>query len=72
MLKKKKYSDGCIDYPGVGVITDEDVYKLVKEHTRPMDRLDMHKVSDNAIAAQLILMKVVEPPEANKNGKWYF
>ena len=70
---KRKYSEGWIDYPGVERFTDGDVAKLIKDHTHWWDRLDYHKVSDCSIAAQLILMKVVEPPKKKKwQRKWYF
>lgn len=74
-LKRKPYSDNCIDYPGVGIITDEDVAKFVKEHTHWWTRLNYHRMTDAALDAQLMLMKVVEPSEAHtirKNGKWFF
>lgn len=75
MFKKKKYSEGYIDYPGVGIITDEDVAKMVKDHTHWWDRLDYHKVSDASILATGILMKVITPEEAvgkpQKGKKWY-
>lgn len=66
---KRKYSEGYIDYPGVGIITDEDVAKMVKDHTHWWDRLDYHKVSDASILATAYLMKVVEEP---KEKKWFF
>lgn len=38
----RKYSDCQIDYPGVGIITDEQVAKFVKEHTHWWERFDYH------------------------------
>ena len=66
--KKSRYSTNYIDYPGVGIITDEDVAKFVKQHTHWWDRLNYHKMTDSAIEAQLFLMKVVKPP---KKKKWF-
>ena len=66
--RKKKYSDNYIDYPGVGIITDEDVAKFVKQHTRFFDRFNYHKMSDAALEAQLFLMGVIKPP---KKKRWY-
>ena len=39
-LKKREYSKNDIDYPGVGIITDEMVAKLVRKHTHWWQRLD--------------------------------
>lgn len=69
MFNKKEYSDGNIDYPGVGIISDNDVANFVKEHTHWWERLDAHWVSDCAINAMYMLMEVVEKP---KKKKWYF
>lgn len=74
-LKKKEYSKNDIDYPGVGIITDEMVAKLVRKHTHWWQRLDYHRMTDAALEAQMILMKVIEPSECHtikKNGMWYF
>ena len=68
MAKKSKYSKNYIDYPGVGIITDEEVAKFVKQHTHWWDRLNYHKMTDAALEAELFLMRVVEPP---KKKKWF-
>ena len=67
-MRKGKYSENCIDYPGVGIITDEQVAKLVREHTHWWDRLDYHKMTDAALLAQLMLMGIVPQPKK----RWYF
>ena len=69
---KRKYSECNIDYPGVGIITDEQVAKLVKEHTHWWERFDWHRVSDCALSAQLILMGVIGKEELPDREKWYF
>lgn len=73
-MKKPKrllaeYSDGWIDYPGVGRITDKQVANLVKQHTHLLDRLNFRKMVCAGLLAQNILMGVIEPP---KKKKWYF
>ena len=67
----KHYSNGCItDYPGVGEITDEQVYAYIKKNTHWWQRLDPHFVSDCAIASQLILMGVYKPEDLHQGKKW--
>ena len=58
MLKHKMY--GEVNYPEKGVITDEDVWQLVKKHSRFIDRLSNRKMVEMAIAAQLILFGIYE------------
>ena len=65
----KPYSKGEIDYPEVGIITDEETAKFVKEHTHWWERLNYHRISDYTIAAQLLLMKIYDAP---KKEKWFF
>ena len=60
MLLKKHKMTGEIDYPGKGIITDEEVWKLVRKHSRFVDRLNNRKVVEMAIAAQLILCGIYE------------
>lgn len=64
-----KGSKGEIDYPGVGIITDLEVAKLVRKHTHWWDRLNYHKMTDAGLCAQLMLMKVYDQP---KKKKWFF
>lgn len=70
MLKPYKL-EGYIDYPGVGIIKDEDVYQVIKKHSRLVDRLNPRKMLEMSFYAQAILMKVAEPDDAN-NPKWKF
>ena len=51
---------GEINYPGKGIITDEQVWALVKKHSRLIDRLSTRKMVEMAIAAQLILCGIYE------------
>lgn len=64
--------DGYIDYPGVGKITDEDVYQVIRKHSRLVDRLNPRKMLEMSFYAQAILMKVAEPEDAKTNPKWKF
>ena len=70
MFKKYKL-EGWIDYPGVGKIMDEDVYRTVKKHSRLVDRLNPRKMLEMSFYAQAILMKAAEPDDAN-NPNWKF
>ena len=65
-----EYSNAYIDYPGVGIITDEDVYKLVRAHTHWWDRLNYKHMVDYGLCAQNILMGVYKVKDPSK--KWYF
>ena len=72
MPKKKNKGfayEGCIDYPGVGRITDRDVYELVKKHSSFIERLDPRKMTEMTLLGQCVLMKVIEPP---KDPNWRF
>ncbi len=71
MFKPYKLN-GYIDYPGVGIITDEDVYKMVIKHSRLIDRLSPRKWVEMTFLAQAFLMKIIEPENANDpNWKFY-
>lgn len=52
---KKRYSKGYSVYPEVGKVTDEEVFKYVKEHMYWWDKLDYHKVCDATIEAYCML-----------------
>lgn len=72
-MKKKlcdEWTDGYIDYPGVGIITDKQVAQLVIEHTTLFDRIFRpRKIVCAALLAQTMLMKVVDEP---KEKDWKF
>ena len=51
---------GEINYPGKGIITDEEVWRVVKKHSRLIDRLNNRKMVEMSIAAQLILCGIYE------------
>lgn len=79
MKRKKKYftengvngrSDSWIDYPGVGVITDDQVADHVMKHVTIFDLLFRHrKIMDATLCSQCMLMGVIEEPE-DKNWKY--
>lgn len=54
----KKVHGMYSEYPGVGKIYDEDVYKLVKKHSRLIDRLSRSKMVEMTLLAQCILQKL--------------
>lgn len=64
--------DGYIDYPGVGIIKDEDVYQVIRKHSRLIDRLSPRKLVEMTFLAQAYLMKIFEPDDAKTNPKWKF
>ena len=65
----RKLGDGEIHYPGVGIITDEDVYKYVKKHTHWWDRLDPEFVARATLLSQTFMVGYGNPPQKEK---WKF
>lgn len=63
--------EGYIDYPGVGVISDEDVYKLVVKHSRFIDRLSKAKMVEMSLLGQTILMRIYKNVDPN-DMSWKF
>ena len=51
---------GESNYPGKGIITDEEVWKLVKKHSRFIDRINTRKMVEMTLSAQLILFGIYE------------
>ena len=70
MGKKFQY-EGYIDYPGVGVIKDSDVYKLIKNHSRIIDRMSKTKMVEMSLLGQCILMGVIDVNPEDKSWKFY-
>lgn len=50
--------EGYINYPGVGLINDVDVYNLICKHSRLLDRLNPARMVEMAITGQCILMRL--------------
>jgi hypothetical protein len=70
MSKKFPY-EGYIDYPGVGIIKDSDVYELIKRHSRFIDRLCGWKMTEMTLLGQTILMGIW--PDCKPNDpSWTF
>ena len=63
--------EGYIDYPGVGRITDEDVWKLVEQHSRPVDRSDPRKMTEMVLLGQCVLMGIIDDKDP-KDPSWMF
>ena len=68
---RKKFQGLYSDYPGVGIITDEDIYNLVKKHSRLIDRLSNVKMVEMSLVAQCILMKCVDVDPDDVSWKFY-
>lgn len=58
MMKHKMTGESS--YPGKGIIADEEVWELVKKHSRFIDRINSRKMVEMTIAAQLILFGIYE------------
>ena len=59
-----------IDYPGVGKITDRQVWEHVRKHTRWFDFLNPRLIVHYALASQNHLMGVYEEEPNNPNWKY--
>ena len=70
-MGKQYKMEGYIDYPGVGRIMDEDVLKLVKKHSRLVDRLNPRKMTEMVLLGQCILMGVIDDKDP-KDPSWKF
>ena len=70
-MAKKFIYGGYIDYPGVGIISDEDVYKLILKHSRFIDRLRKSKMVEMSLLGQCILMGIFEDVDPN-DLSWKF
>lgn len=62
---------GYIDYPGKGRIHDRDVWRLVKEHSRLIDRMSTKKMTEMSLMGQCILMGVIDDIQPEGNWKFY-
>lgn len=70
-MKKTFPYEGYIDYPGVGKIYDRDVHKLIKEHSRLIDRMSPAKMTEMSLLGQTILMRVFDDVDPN-DPSWKF
>lgn len=50
--------EGCVTYPGVGEIYDADVWHLIKNHSRFIDRMSTKKMVEMSLLGQCILMGI--------------
>lgn len=67
---RRKYSEGWIEYPGKGKITDTDVWNYVKSHTHWWQRLNPRFCCDAAIRAQLVLMGITGDEDVDEYIRW--
>lgn len=56
-MSKMKFG-GYVDYPEIGRINDEEVLKLIKSHSRFIDRMSTAKMVEMALFGQNILMGI--------------
>lgn len=63
--------EGYIDYPGVGIITDSQVYEVVKIHSRFIDRINPKKMTEMSLIAQCVLMGIYKNINP-KDSTWSF
>lgn len=57
-------------FPGNLIVRDEDVYRMIRKHSRFIDRLSNRKMVEMTFWAFDILNQSVEKP-ARKNWKFY-
>ena len=62
---------GYIDYPDVGRIYDADVYQLIKDHSRLIDRLSSRKMTEMSLLGQCVLMRIFDNVDP-KDKSWKF
>lgn len=62
---------GYIDYPGVGKIYDSQVWSLVKNHSRLIDRMNTKKMTEMCLLGQCILMGIF-PDVKPEDLSWKF
>lgn len=70
MMKHKL--TGYINYPGKGIITDEDVYQCLRKHSRLIDRLNPRKMVEMTLFSQNFLMGLFVTDGWDKDGNWTF
>ncbi len=62
---------GYIDYPGIGKIYDHEVWQLIKDHSRFVDRLSTKRMTEMSLLGQCILMKIFDDVDPN-DPSWTF
>lgn len=62
---------GYITYPDVCIIRDVEVYRLICNHSRLIDRLNAAKMTEMALLGQCILMRIFPEIDPNDPG-WKF
>lgn len=66
---RKSATDGCIDYPGVGIINDIDVAKFTLKHSHWWDWFNPILMICYSQYAWSMKMKVIEEPA---DPRWKF
>lgn len=68
---RRRYGDGSVNYPGIGVITDADVYKFTMKHLHWWDKLNPKMVGFWSLTSQYILMRIWTVKK-EKGDDWYY
>ena len=63
---------GYADMPGVGRIMDEDIYKLIVQHSTEEDRQDPRKMVEMTLTAEMVLFENFKDKGVTKDSKWTF
>ena len=70
-MNKKFLYQGSVEFSGIGEITDEDVLKLIKNHSHLIDRLSQTKMVEMSLLAQCILQKVINVDPNDTSWMFY-
>ena len=62
---------GYVDYPGKGKIKDLDVYNLILDHSRLIDRINPARMTEMSLLGQCILMGIFDGVDPN-DLSWKF
>lgn len=62
--------EGYADYPGVGKVTDEKIWQMIRKHSRLIDRMDSRKMVEMTQIGFMILCQIL-PINPSESG-WMF
>lgn len=65
-----RYPGTWYDYPDVGKVTTEDIYRFTIKHLHWWDRFDKRMISEWTTTSQDILFGAIKPKD--KTGKWKY
>lgn len=61
---------GYADYPGVGKVTDEKIWQMIRKHSRFRDRMDPRKMVEMTQIGFMILCQII--PVNPDDRSWMF